>query len=216
MDEMDNNIQSEIDGLVFRQHVPDQPPPHRVILMLHGWTGDENVMWLFASRLPKDALLIAPRGLYPIRIRGYGWTPELSHNWPQVDDFRPAADQLMQLLRPENFPTAYLDEFDIVGFSQGAALGISMALLYPERVGHIAGLSGFVPEGAASFVSGKPLVGKSAFLAHGTQDDLVPVERARKSVEILRRAGAEVYYCEDDVGHKLSAMCYHSLADFFL
>ena len=36
---------------------------HAVILLLHGWTGDENSMWIFASRLPDQAILISPRGL---------------------------------------------------------------------------------------------------------------------------------------------------------
>ena len=35
--------------------------PFPVIGMLHGWTGDEDLMWVFARRLPPNALLIAPR-----------------------------------------------------------------------------------------------------------------------------------------------------------
>ena len=33
----------------------------RVMLLLHGWTGDENSMWAFARDLPASAWLIAPR-----------------------------------------------------------------------------------------------------------------------------------------------------------
>jgi len=42
-------------------------------------------------------------------------------------------------------------------------------------------------------------------VAHGTQDQLVPIDRARTSIELLEQAGAQVTYCEDEVGHKLSA-----------
>ena len=205
----------EIDQITFRQSIPDVPPPHRLILMLHGWTGDENVMWIFATRFPKDAVLVAPRGFYPAPGSGYSWTPNLRSSWPQLDDFKPAAGRLVNLLNLDNFPTAVVDDVDVVGFSQGAALGFSMTLLYPERVQRVAGLSGFIPDGTAPYVSRRKLFGKSVFLANGTQDDLVPIGRARQAVQVLEQAGAEVSYCEDEVGHKLSATCFRSLADFF-
>jgi predicted esterase len=52
-------------------------------------------------------------------------------------------------------------------------------------------------------------------MAHGTQDALVPVARARQARQILLEAGAQVTYCEDDVGHKLSASCFRGLETFF-
>jgi len=44
---------------------------------------------------------------------------------------------------------------------------------------------------------------------------MVPVERARSSIEILEQAGANVTYCEDDVAHKVSVNCLRALKDFF-
>jgi hypothetical protein len=32
---------------------------------------------------------------------------------------------------------------------------------------------------------------------------------------MLERAGAQVTYCEEDVGHKLSAPCFNALKSFF-
>jgi phospholipase/carboxylesterase len=205
----------ELDGFTLRQRIPPGPGPHPVVLMLHGWTGDEDVMWIFASRLPKEAWLIAPRGLYPAPQSGFGWTPRLSSSWPQVEDFRPAIRRLLEWLKPENFPGAALEQIDMVGFSQGAALGFALGLLYPPRVRALAALSGFVPDGALPFIENRPLQGKAVFLAHGTQDTIVPVERARAARDLLQQAGADVSYCEDDVGHKLSATCFRSLEVFF-
>lgn len=205
----------ELDGFTLRQRVPSGPGPHPVILMLHGWTGDEDVMWIFASRLPKDAWLIAPRGLYPAPQSGYAWTPHRSSSYPQVEDFRPAIERILAWLKPESFPGAGLEQFDIVGFSQGSALGFALGLLHPQRVRAIAALSGFVPDGAFPLIQNRPLQGKAVFLAHGTQDKIVPVERARAARDLLQEAGADVFYCEDDVGHKLSAACFRSLEVFF-
>ena len=112
-----------------------------------------------------------------------------------------------------------MESFDIlsnfVGFSQGAALAYTFALLYPEGVSSLAGLSGFLPDGALTLAKGQPLKRKPIFLAHGTQDELVPVKRARQAVKLLEQAGAQVTYCEDDVGHKLSVSCFRGLESFF-
>lgn len=185
-----------------------------VIALLHGWTGDENSMWVFDSRLPQDALIIAPRGLYPSPLGGYSWQPARSHQWPWVDDFRPAFDALLELLTPENFPTGDFSNLRLVGFSQGAALAYTFALYHPDRIQGVAGLSGFLPEGADALARNQPLRGKPVFVAHGTQDEIVPVERARSAISILEAAGAQVSYCEDDVGHKLSLTCFKSLETF--
>jgi phospholipase/carboxylesterase len=115
-----------------------------------------------------------------------------------------------------NFPNADTSRLHLVGFSQGAALAYTMAILHPERITSLAVLSGFMPDGASSWLDTGRLQGMPVFAAHGTQDDLVPVERARKSVEMLEKAGASVTYCEDDVGHKLSVKCFRGLEAFYL
>ena len=200
---------------IYRQRVPAGPGPHPLILMLHGWTGDENSMWVFASRLPEQARLIAPRGLHTTPLGGYGWHEHKSKAWPWVDDFRPSIQALLEFLSPQNFPMADVARFSLVGFSQGAALAFTLALLFPERVRAVAGLSGFLPDGASVNLAEGTLKHKPVFLAHGTRDELVPVERARQAVKQLQQSGAQVDYCEDNVGHKLSATCFRSLEVFF-
>ena len=204
----------EMGGWAARQRVPTGDGPFPLILLLHGWTGDENAMWVFAGRMPEEAWVLAPRGLYPTPLGGFGWHPQLSTAWPSMADFQPAVEALLEWLRPANFPMVDFTRLTLVGFSQGAALAGAIALTNPDRVEALAGLSGFLPEGAAALTGGRPLDGKSAFLAHGTRDELVPVERARQAVQLLQAAGAQVTYCEDDVGHKLSAACFRSLESF--
>jgi len=214
---MKNNQRTvKINGIDLRIRDAEGEGPHPVIFLLHGWTGDENAMWVFASRLPKDALLVAPRGLYVTPIGGYGWQPHESGAWPWVDDFLPAIEVLKELIIVGNFPGGDLTRLSMVGFSQGAALSFAYFMLYPYMVKSVAGLSGFLPQGAEALARNKPLQGKTIFIAHGNQDKLVPVSRARAAVEILKSAGANVTYCEDDVGHKLSANCFYGLESFFV
>jgi len=197
-----------IDNWVMRFHRPDGAGPFPVLLMLHGWTGDENSMWVFAPRLLKNSLMIAPRGLYTTKGSGYSWHPEISKPWPAVE-------KLFDTISSKNLPEGDFSKFHIVGFSQGAAIAYTMAILYSERIASLAGLSGFLPDGASAWMGNDRLKGLPVFIAHGTEDERVPIERARMCVDLLQKGGASVTYCEDNVGHKLSTKCFRGLEAFY-
>jgi phospholipase/carboxylesterase len=212
---MENIDTLQFGNFTLRLRVPAKPGPHPLILMLHGWTGDENSMWIFSSRLPKDALLLAPRGFYPTTLGGFGWHVQKPDFWPQVEDFLPAMDRLFELLGEREMAPWDGGKISLVGFSQGAALAGAMALKYPERVNLLAMLSGFLPEDAPERFAGETLADLPVFMAHGRTDELVPVARARQAAAFLEKAGGRVFYCEEDVGHKLSASCFKALQVFF-
>jgi phospholipase/carboxylesterase len=194
-------------------------PSNRLMLLIHGFTGDENSMWVFGRDLPPRYWIVAPRAPYPGEPGGYSWRPIQFENMNQLslDQLRASAEALIQLV-DEYAASARIDPrlFDVMGFSQGGAMSGVLAFLFPQRIRRAAILAGFVPGGLEELVSRRPLEGKPFFVAHGTKDETVPVDRARASVEILERAGAQVTYCEDEVGHKLSATCLRSLKKFFV
>ena len=76
-------------------------------------------------------------------------------------------------------------------------------------------LAGFMPGGVDDLLAQRVLSDKLFFVAHGTQDDLVPLERAQQSIASLKKAGAQVTFCEAEVGHKVSADCLRGLETFF-
>lgn len=211
--------QMEVGDWKIQVHQPDGKVAHpEVYLLLHGWTGDEKVMWVFANRLPDNYLMIAPRGLFPTPLGGYGWQPELTRRWSDFESLQPAAQKLKDLVEVladrQDMRSADFTALHLMGFSQGAALAYTFALSYPQQVRSLVGLSGFMPAEVADIVAKKPLESVLAFVAHGNQDDTVPVARARQSVELLERAGAQVTYCEADVGHKLGSNCFRAMRDF--
>jgi len=192
--------------------------PARFMLMIHGWTGDENSMWVFARKFPADMWIAAPRGPHEAKDGGYSWRAPQPGTWslPTLSDLKPAADNLIRLVDNVSV-SAGVDaaQFDVAGFSQGGAMVNAMALLYPMRIRKAAVLAGFMPGGTDELVARRVLEGKSFFVAHGTQDQLVPVERARQSIELLEQAGAQVTFCDAEVGHKVSADCLHGLEAFW-
>ena len=207
----------QVGSFILKQRRPIDVETPRLMLLLHGWTGDESSMMIFTAKLPQAAWLVAPRGLHPAPQGGYSWYPPSNRiSWPNLDIFRPSVQSLLELMTPENFPGACLEQLDLVGFSQGAALAYAFALLHPQRVRAVAGMAGFLPDGVATFLGNdKPLLGKPIFVTHGSRDTIIPVDFARRGVEFLQQAGADVMYCEDDVGHKLSAGCFASLEAFW-
>ncbi len=216
---MDKEITSiQIENWVIRYRSPDGAGPHPVIWLFHGWTGDENSMWVFASRIPDKYLLLAPRGLYSTPLGGYSWHPLTPGNrWPQVEDFTFAVEQLTLLMEnwPATAPPAEFSRFRVAGFSQGGALAYSFAMLLPERIISLAGLASFLPDGAATYLREIDFKQKPVFVSHGTKDHLVPIARARQAVQLLDQAGAQVTFCESDVGHKLGADCFKGMSVFF-
>jgi len=189
----------------------------RLLVLIHGWTGDENSMWVFTRGLSPDYWMIAPRAPHPAESSGFSWRPPqpLTHGRPSLEMLLPAAEALINLI-DEYSASVKLDalQFDLMGFSQGAAMVNLVGMLYPHRVRKMGVLAGFVPSGLEELAAKKPLAGKNIFVAHGTQDRMVPIDRARASIELLEQAGAQVTYCEDEVGHKLSANCLRALENY--
>ena len=90
-------------------------------------------------------------------------------------------------------------------------MAYSLALAEPERFAAVAALSSWLPqELAAAFSSLNAERFPATLVHHGSEDDLIQVDRARESVEALRTLRAPVTYREYDMGHEISA---ESLAD---
>lgn len=206
----------EFKDWTLRIRKTDHPSPS-LLLMIHGFTGDENSMWVFARDLPTHYWIIAPRAPYTTSPSGYSWrTPQFgTEERSSLEQLRPAAEALIKLIDAYQLSAGIeASVFDVMGFSQGAAMSNLLTFLYPQRIRKTGILAGFVPSGLEDLAVQRPLEGKPFFVAHGTKDETVPVDHARTSIEILEQAGARVTYCEDEVGHKVSLNCLHALRSF--
>ncbi len=194
-----------------------QPTP-RLLLMLHGWTGDENSMWVFVRNFPEDLWILAPRAPYAAEEGGYSWRKPRpgTRGWPTLADLKPSAEAAIRLVDELSSSAGVsAPTFNVVGFSQGAALTNLLLLLYPQRIHRAGVLAGFMPGGTDQLIQSQPLKGKSVFVAHGTQDQMVSIERAQQEISLLEEAGAQVSFCEAEVAHKVSADCLRALQSFF-
>lgn len=206
----------EFNGWTMRVRTSQVEDP-RLLLMIHGWTGDENSMWVFTRKFSSDHWMIAPRAPHAAQPQGFSWRPLQATTFgrPSLDMLLPSAEGLIRLV-DEYAASVKVDaaQFDVIGFSQGAAMTNVLGLLYPERVRKMGVLAGFVPSGLDDYIARRALAGKHIFVAHGTQDEMVPIDRARASIQLLEEAGATITYCEAEVGHKVSADCLRALEEY--
>src|SRR5262245_56726699 len=192
-------------------------PAPRLLLMIHGITGDENSMWVFARDMPAHYWIVAPRAPYVAEAGGYSWrAPQFGNlDGPRLEWLKQSAGALIRLVDAYAASVGVDSSvFDVIGFSQGGAMSNVLTFLYPQRIRKVGILSAFVPGGLEELISQRPLEGKPIFVAHGTKDETVTVDRARASINFLKQAGAAVTYCEDNVGHKMSVNCLRNLKEF--
>lgn len=196
-------------GLIYRWRAarPDDPP----VILLHGRTGDESVMWVVAEALPSKGLMVAPRAPFPSAEGGYSWEEPLPPGRPSFDEFGPAVAAVGALLdRLEVERGLDRSRMILVGFSQGAGLAFAVARDERMRPQGVVALAGFLPEGDVSHLGRIPI-----FWGHGTLDRLVPIGQARADVARLRQIGASVQLCEADVEHRVGVECMRGLKQWW-
>ncbi|WP_373377652.1 alpha/beta hydrolase [Cupriavidus nantongensis] len=130
----------------------DARPPR--VLALHGAGADQRQLLPLLARTAPHAAIVAPKA-----GRWSAWTPDgQRYAWYQDLSF-PAVepigfgDALWQLERfcaeraggSTGGRTRPPDRMDIVGFGQGAVLGLVLAAVWPERFRHVIALGGYWP-----------------------------------------------------------------------
>lgn len=203
--------------LIHTIHEPAGDGPHPTILTLHGRGANAlDLLGLAPHLCGGRFLLLCPQGPLQTPIGpgaiGYAWYPMSMGGPPDVAAMLASRDKLVKFL------DAALDRYPIdrrklvvLGFSQGGVMAHSLALASPERFYALAVLSSWLPrELLPHLAAGEAARALTALVQHGARDELIEIDRARASVEILRELRVPVTYREYEMGHEISRS---SLAD---
>jgi phospholipase/carboxylesterase len=172
-------------------------PTAPLAVLIHGRAGNVEVMWAFRRCIPEHWSILAFEAPYPDPVGGFSWwlidsvdtrTGGLSAAALVVDGVRGALERYQ--LSPARIVG--------LGFSQGAGT-LSTVIQREGLFDAVALLAGFVVE----LPERPPVAPCTVFMAHGDQDEMVSVERARRGRDYLRHLGYTVEYHEDPVGHKV-------------
>jgi phospholipase/carboxylesterase len=99
----------------------------------------------------------------------------------------------------------------LAGFSQGCAMTLMTGLRYPERLAGLAGMSGYLPL-AASTAAERSEANRDVpvFLAHGSADPVVALERGSAARDALAALGHSVDWHDYPMEH---SVCPEEIAD---
>lgn len=196
--------------LLHTVYEPAGDGPHPTILALHGWGANALDLLGLAPYLAGGRFLVlCPQGSVTVPLGpmvGYGWFPLALGGPPDVAAFTAAVDDVSRFLdaAARQYPID-AGKRVVLGFSQGGALAYALALREPARFSGIVALSTWLPEALVQMLPAAGHDQLPTLVHHGTQDELVPVERGRESVENLRRLRVPVTYREFDMGHEINA-----------
>jgi len=206
-----------IDGWPFRiSNATVQTKPARVLLLLHGHLGNENVMWIFSKQIPENFTILSPRAPEKLGPDQFSWHI-IGPRWPNLQKYQDLSNELLKRVNfwlEEN--NIHADQLDLLGFSQGAVMAYALAILQPEIIRHVAAVAGFIPNSWKKKTKHLNLAERKFFVAHGNQDDIVPISSSYQAQAWLEEHGAHVKFCEADIGHKLSVNCFKGLETFFI
>ena len=92
----------------------------------------------------------------------------------------------------------------LAGFSQGGAVVLHTALRHPQRLAAVVALSTYVPLAGKLEAEKNPANERiPVFMAHGRFDDIIPLQRAQASRDLLIEAGYPVEWHEYGMPHSV-------------
>lgn len=118
------------------------------------------------------------------------------------DGARQSRDLIARFI-DEAIETYDLDKHNVtlLGFSQGTILSYAVALTYPEKIKNVIGLSGYINEDIIELKSNPSYAHLNVYNSHGTVDQVIPIDAARKTPPYLEKVGINSTLSEFPVGH---------------
>ena len=102
----------------------------------------------------------------------------------------------------------------LLGFSQGTILSYAVALTYPEKVNNVVALSGYVNTDLFEIKSPNDYKHLSFYCSHGSVDQVIPVDWARRCKPFLDSLDINNTYSEFPVGHGVAPQNFYEFKDW--
>ena len=187
---------------------PSQPSTGKapLIILLHGYGSNEEDLFSFAEEIPEEYFIVSAKA--PIAMQPYG------NAWYHItidgDGVKTSDNEGARKSR--DIIAKFIDEIvaeygvdkhnvTLLGFSQGTILSYAVALTYPEKVKNVIGLSGYINEEIIDLKSNPSYAHLNIYNSHGTVDQVIPIDAARKTPGYLKNIGIESTLSEFPVGH---------------
>jgi phospholipase/carboxylesterase len=193
------------------------PNPTCSVIWLHGLGADGNdfVPIIPELRLPSNPAIrfIFPSApSMPVTVNGGyvmpAWYDIVGRNLidqEDADGIKQSAASIIELIEHEVQRGIDYQHIVLAGFSQGCAMALYIGLRLPHQLAGIIALSGYLPL-ALSLNIEKHIANQSTpiFMAHGTYDPVVVLDRAQASLALLEKLGYPVDWNEYPMEHSVN------------
>ena len=202
------------------------PNPTAAVIWMHGLGADGNDFVPIVNEIdlggaPGIRFIFPHAPTRPVTINnGYvmrAWYDisfgDLEGNTRKADEkgVRESQAQIGQLIARENSRGIATNKIVLAGFSQGGAIALHTGLRYPETLAGVMALSTYLPLAESFAKEATPANARTpVFMAHGTQDPVVPYAMGRGSRDLLQQAGYALEWQEYPMQH---SVCLEEVAD---
>lgn len=206
--------------------ISTSPEPEFAIIWLHGLGADGND---FAPIVPELGLgnipvrFVFPHApVMPVTINNgmamRAWYDIYMMDLVRHEDERGLRDSqnlVRALIARENARGIPTERIVLAGFSQGCAMTLQTGLRLEESLAGMVCLSGYLPL-ANKLINERHKANQDTpiFMAHGTQDPIVPFERAEASRQLLEELGYNVRWHTYAMGHAVTPTEIRDIANF--
>lgn len=193
-----------------------------LLLMLHGYGSDENDLFSFANELPEELFIVSAKAPYPLQPYGHAWYSiyfdSTDGKFNDIDQAKSSIELIAEFIDElvENYQLNG-QQVTVLGFSQGAILGYALAFKYPQKVKNLIALSGYIDRDLLPEHSNESNYEHlQVYASHGTVDQVIPVEWARRTPTILDHYQIKNTYSEFPVGHGVAPQNFFEFKNWLL
>lgn len=174
-----------------------------LVMVLHGRGADANDLADLAPEIDNGYRFVfpnAPRRFepYPGMAFGFTWFDGLPPDPASIENSRGLLLQLIDDL-VRKYPTP-AGKIILSGFSQGGMMSLDSGFRTQHKLAGIVVMSGALYEGDLPPLRSEPPV----LIVHGTADEMINVNMARRARRVLEQHGADVDYHEFPMGHHVT------------
>ncbi len=192
------------------------------IILIHGYGSNEDDLFSFAPELPDHYHIISLKAPIAMQPSGNAW---YNIYWDNTDG---KMSDIPQALVARDLIAKCIDEvvenykadasnITLIGFSQGTILSFAVGLSYPEKVKNIVGLSGYInTELLKDGYEKNDFTNLNVYSSHGSVDQVLPVEWARKTKPFLANLGIDCAYSEFPIGHGVAPQNFYEMKEWLL
>ena len=192
-----------------------------LLILFHGYGSDENDLFSFASELPEELFIVSARAPYAMQPYGTAWYAinfdADKGKWSDNEQAKASRDLIAAFIDEvvAKYPVNK-DNVSLLGFSQGTILSYAVALTYPEKIKNVIALSGYINEDLFETQLADHYQHLNFYCSHGSVDQVIPVDWARKSPEFLASLNIKHQYTEFPVGHGVAPQNFYEFKDWLV